>query len=100
LAEEIQVARAAAAAALGAEGVSRLGVGQFAEAATYGAGEKVSGVVVGDDEVRVHVVLDYPLPGPIPVISEGVSERVGSLVGGRRVMVVVEDLEIGEYEGL
>jgi hypothetical protein len=94
--EALELARAAAAAALATDGVRSLGQGRFSEAATYGAGEKVSGVVVTPEEVEVHVVAAYPLAKPIPQLAESIRERVGARAGGRRTVVVVEDLEIGE----
>ena len=60
------------------------------EVATYGAGEKVTGVVVGPEEVRVHVVVRWPLPEPIPALAERVREKVALRAaeahngGGRR----------------
>lgn len=94
--EALELARVAAAVALATEGVRSLGQGRFAEAATYGAGEKVTGVVVTPQEVEVHVVAEYPLPKPIPQLAESIRERVGSRAGGRKTVVVVEDLEMGE----
>lgn len=84
-----------AAAALATEGIRALGTGRFAEAATYGAGEKVSGVVVTPEDIEVHVVAEYPLAKPIPELAESIRERVGSRAEGRRTVVVVEDLEMG-----
>jgi hypothetical protein len=70
------------------------------EAATYGAGEKVTGVVVGPDEVRVHIVVRWPLPEPIPVLAERVREKVASGTLGRTTTVVVEDVEVVQDENL
>jgi hypothetical protein len=89
------VARAVREATLATEGVRAMGKGRYAEAATYGAGEKVTGVVVDPEEVRVHVVLGYPLVAPIPALAERVRERVIPRAGGRATTVVVEDLEVG-----
>jgi uncharacterized alkaline shock family protein YloU len=100
LAEDLQIARAAVEAALATEGVRSMGSGRYAEAATYGAGEKVSGVVVRPEEVEVHVVLGYPLPRPIPELASRIMERVAPRVEGRRVEIVVEDLEVAEDEDL
>ena len=97
---DLQLARAAAEAALATEGVYSLGTGRYVEAATYGPGEKVTGVVVGPDEVRVHIVVRYPLPEPIPALAERVRERVASEAGGRAMTVVVEDLEVVRDENL
>ena len=100
MAGEIEIARAASLAALATEGVHSLGKGRFVEAATYEGGEKVSGVVVKPDEVEVHIVARYPLPRPIPEIAQSIRERVTPEAGGRRTTVVVEDLEVADYEGL
>ena len=98
--DDLQLARAAAEAALATEGVYSLGTGRYAEAATYGPGEKVTGVVVNPDEVRVHIVVRYPLPEPIPALAERVRERAASITGGRSTTVVVEDLEVVRDENL
>lgn len=96
--EVIELARAASEAALATEGVYSLGAGRYAEAATYGANEKVSGVVVKPGEIEVHIVAGYPLAKPIPELSESVRERISSRAEGRRVTVVVEDLEVAGDE--
>ena len=77
-----------------------MGTGRYVEAATYEGSEKVSGVVVKPDEVEVHIVARYPLPKPIPQIASNLMERVSPQAGGRRTMVVVEDLEVAEDENL
>ncbi len=100
MADELQLARTVSEAVLATEGVYSLGVGRYAEAATYGAGEKVTGVVVDLDEVRVHIVAHYPLSEPIPALAERVRDRLASEVGGRTTTVVVEDLEVAQDEGL
>ena len=94
MAEDLQVARAASEAALATDGVYALATGRFVEAATYGAGEKVTGVVVGPDEVRVHIVVRWPLPEPIPALAERVREKVTPGALGRTTTVVVEDVEV------
>ena len=96
----MRLARTVSEAALATEGVYSLGTGRYVEAATYGAGEKVTGVVVGPDEVTVHIVVRYPLPEPIPALAERVRERAASRVGGRATTVVVEDLEVVQDENL
>ena len=98
--DDLQLARAAAEAALATEGVYSLGTGRYAEAATYGPGEKVLGVVVGPDEVRVHIVVRYPLAEPIPALAERIREQVASMAVGRTTTVVVEDLEVAQDENL
>ena len=97
---DLQLARTASEAALATNGVFSLGTGRYVEAATYGAGEKVTGVVVGPDEVRVHFVVRYPLPEPIPALAERIRERVASKSGGRAATVIVEDLEVAQDENL
>lgn len=92
--DDLQLARAVSEAALGVEGVYALGTGRYAEAATYGPSEKVTGVVVGPDEVRVHIVVHYPPAEPIPALAERVRERVASRAENRAAIVVVEDLEV------
>lgn len=79
---------------LATEGVYSLGIGRYVEAATYGAGEKVTGVVVGMDDIRMHIIARYPLNEPLPALAERIRERVASEVGGRTMTVVVEDLEV------
>ena len=87
-------------AALATEGVHAMGRGRYVEAATYDGPEKVSGVVVGPDEVQVHVVVRWPLPRPIPDIAASIIERVAPQAGGRRTTVMVDDLEVGADENL
>ena len=77
-----------------------MGRGRYAEAATYEGSEKVLGVVVGPEDLEIHIVARYPLPRPIPEITENIRERVAPQAGGRRTRVVVEDLEVGEDERL
>jgi hypothetical protein len=98
--DDLRLARTVSEAALATEGVYSLGTGRYVEAATYGAGEKVTGVVVDPDEVTVHIVVRYPLPEPIPALAERVRERAASRVGGRATTVVVEDLEVVQDENL
>ena len=77
-----------------------MGRGRWVEAATYEGSEKVSGVVVGPEDLEIHIVANYPLPRPIPEIAENIRERVAPQSGGRRTSVVVEDLEVAEDERL
>ena len=94
MAEDLQLARVASEAALATDGVYALATGRFVEVATYGAGEKVTGVVVGPEEVRVHIVVRWPLPEPIPALAERVREKVAPGALGRTTTVVVEDVEV------
>jgi hypothetical protein len=100
LAELLQLARAASEAALATEGVYSMGRGRWAEAATYEGGEKVSGVVVKPEELEIHIVARYPLPKPIPEISRSIIARVAAQAGGRKTIIVVEDLEVAEDEAV
>jgi len=100
LSDGIQLARAATEAALATEGVHSMGRGRFVEAATYEGSEKGSGVVVGPEDLEIHIVATYPLLRPIPEIAENIRERVAPQAGGRKTIVVVEDLEVGEDERL
>ena len=77
-----------------------MGRGRWVEAATYEGSEKVSGLVVGPEDLEIHIVAGYPLPRPIPEIAESIRERVAPQAGGRRTRVVVEDLEVAEHERL
>jgi hypothetical protein len=97
---DLQLARTVSEAALATAGVYSLGSGRYVEAATYGPGEKVMGVVVGPDEVTVHIVVRYPLPEPILALAERVRERVAQKTEGRATVVVVEDLEVAQDENL
>lgn len=96
MADDLQLARAAHEAALAIKGVQRLGTGRFVEAATYGPGEKVSGVVVTPDRVQVHIVAAYPLEKPVPELAQDVRDKVAPEMEGRQTDVVVEDIEVGE----
>ena len=98
--DDLQLARAVREAALATSGVHSMGSGRYAEAATYGAGEKITGVVVEPNEVRVHIVARYPLSEPIPALGERVRQRVALRSGGRPATVVVEDLEVEQNENL
>ena len=97
---DLNLARTVSEAALATEGVYSLGSGRYVEAATYGPGEKVMGVVVGPDEVRVHIVVRYPPPEPIPALAERIRERVAPKAEGRATVVVVEDLEVAQDANL
>ena len=87
-------------AALATEGVHAMGRGRYVEAATYDGPEKVSGVVVDPEKVEVHVVVRWPLPRSIPEIADSIVERIAPQAGGRRTIVMVDDLEVGPDENL
>ena len=94
----LDLARAAAEAALATEGVYSLGTGRYAEAATYEGSEKVSGVVVTPDEVEIHIVASYPLAKPLPELAQQIRERIAAEAGGRHTSVVVEDIEVARED--
>ncbi len=100
MADGIQLARVASVAALATEGIHSMGRGRYVEAATYEGNEKVSGVIVGPEELEIHVIARYPLPKPIPEIAESIRQRVAPEAGGRKTTVVVEDLEVAADENL
>lgn len=100
MADGIQLARAAAQAALATDGIYSMGTGRYAEVATYEGSEKVSGVAVRPDEIEVHVVARYPLPKPIPQIANDVRERISPQGGNRKTTVVFEDIEVVQDENL
>lgn len=97
--EDIRVAASAAEATLSIAGVHSLGYGHYVEAATYGAGEKVLGVIADSTKVEVHVVALYP-PAPehgsLIGLAQKVRQRVSKHAGGREVSVVVDDVAEGE----
>lgn len=78
------------------EGVRALSSGTFAEAATYEGSEKFVGVVIKEDEAEIHVVAGYPLAKPIPELAEEIERKAAPKSNGRRITVVVEDLEVAE----
>lgn len=96
MADDLQLARAAHEAALATKGVHSLGSGRFVEAATYGAGEKVSGVVVTPERVEIHIVATYPSDKSIADLAEDVKKNVASEVEGRETDVIVQDIEVAE----
>ena len=100
MADGIELARVASAAALSTEGVYAMGPGLYVEAATYDGAEKVSGVIVDPQKVEVHVVVRYPLPRPIPEIGRNIIQRVAPQAGARETTVVVDDLEVAGNENL
>lgn len=98
--DDLQLARTVRETALATTGVHSMGPGRYAEAATYGAGEKVSGVVVDPDEVRVHIIARYPLAEPLPALAQRVREKVSLRSEGRPALVIIEDLEVERDEHL
>lgn len=92
--DDLLLARSVSTAVLATEGVHSLGSGRYVEAATYGGGEKVTGVVVSPGEIEVHVIARYPLTVPIPSLGERIREKIASTAGGRVTTVVFDDLAL------
>ena len=103
---ELRLARAVAAAVRGVPGVADVSPGRFAEAATYGPGEVVRGVVVqqvaGALAVEVHVRAVYAPTLVLPALADLVrravraaAQRAGAAPVGR-IDVAFDDLRAGE----
>lgn len=92
--DDLELARTVSEAALATEGVYSLSSGKFVEAATYGAGGTVRGVVVRPGEVEVHIVARYQPGKPIPELTNVLIENLAPKTEDRKVVVVVEDLEV------
>lgn len=64
----VAIAKAIAAVVVKVPGIAGIGSGIFAEAATYGPGNKVEGVVVGLDQdqatIEIHAIVAGPGPYP------------------------------------
>ena len=103
---EVSLARAVVAAVRGVPGVADVSPGRFAEAATYGPGEKVRGVVVGRAggalDIEVHVCALYAdslvLPELAARVRSAVRQSVEALGAGplRRIDVAFDDLRVEE----
>lgn len=73
-------------------GVAALSGGRFGEAATYLPGRRVSGVRISDDVIEVHVVARWGMA--LPELADAIRAACDPLSAGRRVDVVIEDLEL------
>ncbi len=103
---EVSIARAVVAAVRGVPSVADVGPGRFVEAATYGAGEKVRGVVVGRArgalDIEVHLCALYTdslvLPGLAARVRSAVRQSVEGLGAGLlgRIDVAFDDLRVEE----
>ncbi len=94
--DDLTLAKTVSQAALSTEGVHSLGKGLHVEAATYGAGEKVVGVVVEPEEIEVRIVAGHPPESSIHYLAGRVMEKVAPKSDGRTVTVVVEDIAAAE----
>jgi uncharacterized alkaline shock family protein YloU len=100
----LEVARAIREAVARTDGVAGIGSGVFAEAATYGAGGRVRGVVMTADEssvhVEVHIIAEYGGGTPLPELAGRVREAALRILRGfgfrdvRGIDVAVDDLRI------
>jgi len=85
-------ADAVASAALACDSVADLSAGSVEEVATYLPGHRVKGIRVRDDVVEVHVVAKWGVP--LPDVGRQVQAAVGALVGGRSIVVAIEDVDV------
>jgi len=83
-------ADAIAVAVSAAPGVAALSGGRFGGVGTYLPGRRVTGVVIGDDDLEVHVVGRYGVP--VDQIAADVRRAVEPYAGDRTVHVIIEDL--------
>jgi hypothetical protein len=79
------------AAAVGqAPGVAGLSGGRLGGVGTYLPGRRVTGVVIRDGELEVHVIGRYGTP--VPEIASAVRRAAEPFAGDRTVHVIIEDL--------
>lgn len=83
-ADEIAVAVSAA------PGVAALSGGRLGGVGTYLPGRRVTGVVIRDQDLEVHVVGRYGVP--VPQIAADVRRAVEPYAADRTVHVIIEDL--------
>lgn len=89
------IAQEVALGVAGVPGVARLSPGGAVEAATYFAGGKTAGVVVREDQVVVHIVVnELPIAQVTEQVREVAQEALRAFGATRTVEVVVEDLEV------
>jgi len=103
---EVSIARAIVAAVRSVPGVADVSPGRFAEAATYGPGEKVRGVVVGRAvdvlDIEVHLCALYADSLVLPELAARVRSAVRQSVEGLgagllgRIDVAFDDLRVEE----
>ncbi len=103
---EVNIARAIVAAVRSVPGVADVSPGRFAEAATYGPGERVRGVVLGRAvsalDIEVHLCARYADSLVLPELAARVRSAVRQSVEGigvgplRRIDVAFDDLRVEE----
>ena len=104
--DEMGIARVVVGTAQRVPGVAGVSPGRFVEAATYGAGESVRGVVVqrlGDAlAVELHLRAVYAHSLVLPALADRVRRAVREDVGAlgvepiRRLDIAFDDLQVGE----
>ena len=104
--DELGIARVVVDAVQRVPGVAGMSPGRFAEAATYGAGETVRGVVVqrfaGVLGVEVHLRAAYVHSLVLPALADRVRRAIRDAVGTLgvdpigHIDIAFDDLQIGE----
>jgi hypothetical protein len=89
-AENAEDAEQIAAAVGAAPGVASLSGGRLGGVGTYLPGRRVTGVVIRDDELELHVIGRYGTS--VAEIAAGVRQAVEPFAGDRTVHVIIEDL--------
>ena len=79
-----------AAAVAAAPGVAALSGARLAGAGTYLPGRRVTGVVVRDGDIEVHVIGRYGVP--VGAIATEVRRAAEPFANGQPVHVIIEDL--------
>jgi hypothetical protein len=79
-----------AAAVAAAPGVSRLSGGHLGGVGTNLPGRRVTGVVLREEDLEVHVIGRYGTP--VGAIAAEVRRAAEPFAGGRPVHVIIEDL--------
>ncbi len=79
-----------AAAVAAAPGVSRLSGGHLGGVGTYLPGRRVTGVVLREEDLEVHVIGRYGTPAG--AIAAEVRQAAEPFAGRRPVHVIIEDL--------
>ena len=103
---EIRIARAVVGAAQSVSGFAGVSPGRFAEAATYGPGETVRGVVVrrlsGALTVEVHLRAAYTPALVLPALAGQLRDAVRHAVSGlgaepiQRIDIAFDDLSVAK----
>ena len=73
-------------------GVASLSSGPVGLAVSYLPGKRVEGVRVTDELVEVHVIARWEMT--VQFVDREVRDAVTGIIGGRRLDVVIEDVEV------